>query len=223
MCIRDSHPALLNPAQRRDLAARLRDQIAALRRVQEGRVIGKGGRDLDLIAVAPHAGQSCVVVMSVRDGLNLGHQSHFPRHPPQASVGELLAAFIAQHYLQHTPPAQIAVEQLPEDHQWLANGLGQRHQPKLKIEVPQRGPRVRLLALAHSTAQQALSARLAAGASMNARLDELQQLFGLDRAPQRMECFDISHTGGEKAVASCVVFNQEGPLKSAYRLSLIHI
>lgn len=198
-------------------AARLRDQIAALRRVQEGRVIGKGGRNLDLIAVAPHAGQSCVVVMSVRDGLNLGHQSHFPRHPAQASVPELLSAFIGQHYLEHVPPAQIAVEQLPDDHEWLASGLAQRHQQKLNIEVPKRGPRVRLLALAHSTAQQALSARLAAGASMNARLDELQRLFGLDQAPQRMECFDISHTGGEKAVASCVVFNQEGPLKSAYR------
>ena len=200
-----------------ELAARLRDQLAALRRVQDSRVVSGQQRDMDLIALAPHTGVSCLVVMSVRDGMNLGHHSYFPKHPADTEPADILGAFISQHYLERPPPAEVLVQEQPADSDWLAQTLAARHQRKLRISVPQRGPRVRLMALAQSTAQQALSARLAAGASMLARLEELQEVFGLSQLPERMECFDISHTGGEKAVASCVVFNAEGPLKSAYR------
>ena len=198
-------------------AARLRDQLAALRRVQDSRVLSGQQRDLDLIAVEPHQGFSAVVVMSVRNGMNLGHHSHFPRHPVGTEPEEVAVSFLTQHYLDRPPPSEILLESLPEDADWVAHSLGARHQCRLKLSVPKRGPRVRLLALARSTARQALSARLTAGASMVAKLEELQALFGLPDTPQRMECFDISHTGGERAVASCVVFNEEGPLKSAYR------
>ncbi|MBX6421028.1 MAG: excinuclease ABC subunit UvrC [Sinobacteraceae bacterium] len=196
-------------------AARLRDQIAALNRVRETRAL-RGG-DYDAIALAPHAARSAVVVLSVRDGVNLGHASFFPRHPPGVEPAELLAGFLAQYYLERPPPAELLVGALPDDAQWLAASLTTRAGRRVRIVRPQRGARLRLLRMAEETAQQALSAHLAQSASMAQRLAELQRALALDAPPQRLECFDISHTGGEQTVASCVVFNAQGPLKSAYR------
>jgi len=200
-----------------ELAARIRDQIAALKRVRENRVITGGSNDLDLVVVAPHASMSCVVVMSVRDGVNLGHRSHFPRHAPHAPPEELLESFISQHYLEQPPPAEILVSHALEEQELLEQALGQRAHRKVEIGLPQRGTKRRLMEMALNTAAQALSTRLVEAASMDDRLLELQRALDLEHPPRRLECFDISHTMGEKAVASCVVFNEEGPLKSAYR------
>jgi excinuclease ABC subunit C len=198
-------------------AARLRDQIAALKRVRENRAITGGADDLDVIACAPHASGSCVVVMSVRDGLNLGHRSHFPKHSAHAPPEELIESFLSQHYLDQPPPPEILVSHPPEDCEWLEQAIALAAKRNIAIRKPQRGIKVRLMEMAQSTAAQALSARLVESASMDARLLELQQALDLERPPTRMECFDISHTRGERTVASCVVFNQDGPLKSAYR------
>ena len=198
-------------------AARLRDQIAALKRVREQRAITGGADKLDVIAAAPHASSTCVVVISVRDGINLGHGSFFPRHPAGIGMPELLAGFIAQYYLERPPPPEVLVSELPEDGEWLEASLSGKAGRKVRILRPERGAKTRLLDMAVETAQQALSARLVEAAGMDQRLLELQQALDLERPPRRLECFDISHTRGEKAVASCVVFNEEGPLKSAYR------
>lgn len=198
-------------------AAKLRDQIAALKRVRENRAMTGGADDLDVIACAPHASGSCVVVMSVRDGLNLGHRSHFPKHSAHASPEELIESFLSQHYLDQPPPPEILVSHAPEDCQWLEDAIGRAARRKVAIRRPQRGLKVRLMEMAQNTASQALSSRLVEAASMDARLLELQQALDLEKPPTRMECFDISHTRGERTVASCVVFNQDGPLKSAYR------
>lgn len=198
-------------------AARLRDRIAALKRVRESRVMSAGANNLDLVVVAPHASSSCVVVMSVRDGANLGHRSHFPRHPPHAEPEELLESFISQHYLDQDAPSEILVSHAIGEAELLEHALSHRAGRKVGIHLPQRGARRQLLDMALNTAEQALSTRLVEAASMDARLIELQQALGLEAPPQRMECFDISHTGGERTVASCVVFNEQGPLKSAYR------
>jgi excinuclease ABC subunit C len=198
-------------------AARARDQIAALKRVREQRAITGGAEQLDVIAVALHAASSCVVVMSVRDGINLGHGSFFPRHPPGTGAAELLDSFLAQYYLERPAPPELLVSELPEERQWLETSLGGKAGRKVRILRPERGVRLRLVQMAQETAQQALSARLVDAAGMDQRLLELQQALDLEQVPARLECFDISHTRGEKAVASCVVFNQEGPLKSAYR------
>lgn len=208
-----------NAADRLDfeLAARLRDQIAALKRVRESRVISGGADDLDLVVVAEHASSSCVVVMSVRDGVNLGHRSHFPRHAAHTPPAELLESFISQHYLEQPAPPEILVSHALDEQELLEEALGRRAGRKVSIGQPQRGTKRRLLEMALNTAAQALSTRLVEAASMDQRLIELQRALDLDAAPRRLECFDISHTMGEKAVASCVVFNEEGPLKSAYR------
>jgi excinuclease ABC subunit C len=198
-------------------AARLRDQIAALQRVRENRSFTGGADELDVIVAAPHASSSCIVVVSVRDGINFGHGSFFPRHPPNVEMGELLAGFIAQYYLDRPIPPEILVSHTPDECEWLAHSLAARAGRKVRISEPQRGSKVKLLTMATSTAAQSLSTRLVESASMDQRLLELQQALDLERPPQRLECFDISHTGGEKAVASCVVFDGEGPLKSGYR------
>jgi excinuclease ABC subunit C len=198
-------------------AARLRDQIAALQRVREHRAMTGGASELDVIVAAPHASSSCVVVMTVRDGVNLGHGSYFPRHPAGVEMPELLSGFISQYYLERPAPPEILVSDEPEDGEWLAQTLSARAGRKVRILQPERGAKQRLLQMARSTAEQALSARLAEAASMDQRLIELQQVLDLEHPPRRMECFDISHTRGERTVASCVVFNEEGPLKAACR------
>ena len=204
-------------AQEYELAARARDQIGALRRLQSDRVIAPDVRDADVVAVAWHPSGSCVSVLSVREGRNLGHRSFFPKHPPDMEIGALLGEFLGQYYLDRQAPADVLVPETPDERDWLEATLSGRAARKVRIATPQRGARVRLLEMARLTAAQGLSAHLAANASMRVRLEELQRALGLDQPPQRLECFDISHTQGERTVASCVVFNAEGPLKAAYR------
>ncbi|MEQ1439508.1 excinuclease ABC subunit UvrC [Fontimonas sp. SYSU GA230001] len=200
-----------------ELAARLRDQIAALKRVRQNEAMTGGADDVDVVAVASHPATSCVTVVSVRDGVNLGHRSHFPRHPPETPPEELLESFLSQHYLQQAPPTEILIDHEPDDAGLLEEALSQHAHRRIRVHRPLRGPKLRLLEMAQQTAQQALSTHLLEAASMDQRLLDLQRALDLERAPQRMECFDISHTQGERTVASCVVFDENGPLKAAYR------
>lgn len=200
-----------------ELAARLRDQIAALKRVRQNQAMTGGADDLDVIVVAPHPASSCVTVVSVRDGANLGHRSHFPKHPPGTDAGELLESFISQHYIEHTPPPEILISDAFDESALLEEALSRRADRRVRVHRPLRGAKQRLLEMAQQTATQALSAHLLDAATMDQRLLELQQVLYLESPPQRMECFDISHTQGERTVASCVVFGPEGPLKAAYR------
>ncbi|MGB0218575.1 MAG: excinuclease ABC subunit UvrC [Sinimarinibacterium flocculans] len=200
-----------------ELAARLRDQIAALKRVRQNQAMTGGAEDLDVVVVAPHPAHSCVTVVSVRDGANLGHKSHFPRHPLGTDPAELLESFVSQHYLEHPPPPEILLGDRLDEAGLLEEALSRHGGRRVRIHHPQRGIKQRLLEMAQQTAAQALSAHLLEAATMDQRLLELQQALDLERPPQRMECFDISHTQGERAVASCVVFGPEGPLKASYR------
>ena len=198
-------------------AAALRDQISALKRVRESRALTGGSEDLDVVCVATHASNSCVVVMSVRDGMNLGHRSHFPKHPAHAAPEELVESFLSQHYLDQPPPPEILISHAIDEEAMVPEALSAKAGRKVVVTLPQRGVKVRLMDMALATAAQALSQRLVEAASMDDRLLELQRALDLDHPPRRLECFDIRHTRGERTVASCVVFNQEGPLKSAYR------
>ena len=198
-------------------AAKLRDQIAALARVRENRAITGGADEIDVIAVAQHPSSSCIVVTSVRDGLNLGHGSFFPKHPHGIEIPELLGSFLAQYYLSRPVPPEVLISHQPDDLEWIETTLAHAAGRKVKINEPQRGPKQRLMEMAINTANQALSTKLVEAASMDKRLVELQQALELDHLPRRLECFDISHSMGELPVASCVVFNEEGPLKIAYR------
>jgi excinuclease ABC subunit C len=198
-------------------AARLRDRIAALRRVQARQYVTGNVRDIDVVACASEGGQTCVQVFFVRGGHNLGNRAYFPSVPDAADVGETLAAFLPQFYIGRSVPREILLDRMPEEADWLAGVLSDQAGRKVTLRVPQRGEARRWLGLAEANAREALTSRLASRAGLRQRLEALGEALGLDAAPQRLECFDVSHTQGERAVASCVVFDAEGAVKSDYR------
>ena len=198
-------------------AARYRDQIEAIRKVQERQYVSGEKGDLDIVACATAEGQACVQVFFIRQGRNLGNKKFFPKGSKGRDIKEILAAFIAQYYLGKQLPAEILVSHEVNDKGVLQEALGKQAGRKVYLRQSPRGERARWLKMAVSNAEVALKSRLASSSNARIRLETLQDALGLDEPPVRMECFDISHTAGEKTVASCVVFNAEGPLKSDYR------
>jgi len=199
-----------------------RDQISALRKVQEKQYITADGEsDLDVIAGVIRGGSGSVQVFNLRGGLNLGNKSYFPKISEYTTVDEMLAAFIAQYYIGKSGlrilPPEILVNEAPADIDWLQDVLTEQAEKKVKLSANVRGERARWVQLAVSNAESALDAHLAGKQNILGRFEALQEALELDAMPQRIECFDISHTMGEATVASCVVCDQNGPLKSDYR------
>ncbi len=205
-----------------ELAAHYRDQIANLRRVQEKQyVMGEGG-DLDVVAARLRNGIGCVQVFFIRGGRNLGNKSYFPSHTAESDEADLLQAFLPQYYLAEgrsgsSLPGEILLSTHLPEQELLQQVLSEKAGRKLALSDRVRGDRARWLELAVTNAEQALSSHLAAKANIYARFIALQEAFSLAEMPQRLECFDISHTMGEATVASCVVFDTNGALKSDYR------
>ncbi len=198
-------------------AARLRDLIGQLRKVQaEQHVEGDLG-DLDLLACAIDGSSACVVLLSYRNGVNLGTRSFFPALQGEAEPGEVLQAFIAQHYLQFAAPREIVLDHLIEDRELLERVLGEQVGRKVQLRHGVRGERAKLLQITRRTALAALASEIDTAQAQRRRMDDLVVLLGLDAAPERIECFDISHTQGEATVASCVVFGEQGAQRSEYR------
>ena len=198
-------------------AAQLRDQLAKLKVIQAQQIVTAGAdHDADVIAIAAANGEYCVALMFVRAGRSLGSTTFFPK-APFAELPEVLAAFVMQYYLERDAPAEIIVEQDFEEMQLLETTLAQRLAHKVRICSSVRGIRARWLEMMHTNAEQALNMRRLARAGIESSLEDLREAFDLEEAPNRLECFDISHTGGTDTVASCVVFGVEGPLKSDYR------
>ena len=198
-------------------AAQLRDRIQALRQIQERQYVSGERGDLDLVACALRGGQACVQVFYVRAGRNLGNRAYFPKVPDESSPAEVISAFVAQFYLGRETPAEILVSHEPADAAVLAETLTEQAGHRVRITASVRGVRARWLGLAAQNAGIALDARLASRAGAQARVEALREVLGLDEPPERMECVDVSHTMGELTVASCVVFDASGPLKSDYR------
>lgn len=198
-------------------AAHIRDQIARLRRVFERQVVDGEGGDMDIVAGVLEEGAACVQVMFVRNGRHLGGRAHFPR-PPQGATEQLLVeSFLAQYYLDSQLPSEILVSEPLDDKALLEDVFSEQAGRRVRISDNTRGDRARQVLLARTNARQALKSRLAADAGVLARFEALQEAFDLDSLPRRIECFDISHTQGEATVGSCVVFDQQGAVKSDYR------
>ncbi|MCF6282997.1 MAG: excinuclease ABC subunit UvrC [Candidatus Polarisedimenticolaceae bacterium] len=198
-------------------AARYRDQISSLQKVQERQYVSGERGDLDLIAVALTAGTACVQLFFIRNGRNLGNKVFFPKIPAGASSENILSAFIAQHYLGKAVPSEIIVSHMPSDQSVLQDALSSQTSHRVAIRGQVRSERARWLEMAKNNADLSLKARLASNADHQRRIEALRDLLELDEIPSRIECFDISHTGGEQTVASCVVFNELGALVSDYR------
>lgn len=200
-----------------ELAATTRDQIDALRRVQERQYVSGENGDLDIVVCELAEQQACVQIFFIREGRNLGNKSVFMKTPIDTSVEDVVSAFISQYYIGKSVPNEILVNQMPTDVELLINALALQSKHKVKIHAHVRSNRARWLKLAQHNAIMALQSRLASKSSALARTQALQKVLDLENMPSRMECFDISHTSGQQTVASCVVFNEQGPLKADYR------
>lgn len=202
-------------------AAHYRDLISSLRRVQESQYVSGEGGDLDVIAVLSEGSLVCVQVFFVRGGRNLGNKSFFPRQVEETSPEEVLGAFLGQYYLgnsnAHTLPDEILVNHAPQDKELLETVFSEECGRRVRISNRLRGERARWVEMAVANAQTALAARASSNANLLSRFEALQDALGLDSPPQRLECFDISHTQGEATVGSCVVMDTSGPLKADYR------
>jgi len=198
-------------------AAQIRDQLAKLKVIQAQQIVTAGAdHDADVVAIAAANGEYCVALMFVRAGRSLGSTTFFPK-APFAELPEVLAAFVMQYYLERDAPAEIIVEQDFDEMQLLESTLAERLSHKVRISSSVRGIRARWLEMTRNNAEQALNMRRLARAGIESSLEDLRDAFDLEEAPNRLECFDISHTGGTDTVASCVVFGVEGPLKNDYR------
>ena len=198
-------------------AAVCRDQIASLHRVLEKQYISREKGDLDIIACVANKGSACVQVFFIRGGRNLGNTGFFPKVPLQSDCATVLSAFIPQYYLGKDVPAELLLSHMPEDGRLIADVLSEHAGHKVVLRSNVRSDRARGVKMAMENAELALNALLNTRQGYAGRLSELTTAIGLDELPQRIECFDISHTSGESTVASCVVFGMEGPLKSDYR------
>ena len=198
-------------------AAVLRDQLAALKRIQAQQIVtADAERDVDVICIVGEPGEYAISVMLVRGGRNLGTTSYFPRGA-LAEPDEALTSFIMQYYATQEPPPEVLVSNKLEDEEALAEVLATRGAHAVNLRRPSRGLGVRWLELNVENATQALRMRLAQREGAEEMLAALAQELDLPEIPSRIECFDISHTGGEGTVAACVVFGREGPLKKEYR------
>lgn len=201
-------------------AAELRDQVSMLRRVQDQQSIEGGTGDVDVVAAIVNPGGACVHLISVRGGRVLGSKNFFPQVAIEEEVGDVLVAFIAQYYLgshERDLPQELIVNTVHEDFPTLIEAIAESRGRELSISHRVRTNRARWQQLAVTNAEQALAARLANRQHMADKFEALGEVLGLPEPPQRLECYDISHSSGEATVASCVVFGPEGALKSDYR------
>jgi len=201
-------------------AGRVRDQIQAVRRITEKQFVSNQGDDLDVMGVAYDAGMACLHVLFIRQGKVLGSRSYFPKVPADTELTEVVQTFVGQFYLQGSEarslPGEILLDFTLPERDLLAESLSTLAGRKVNIQTKPRGDRARYLKLARTNAATALTTKLSQHSTIQQRLAALASWLELESI-QRMECFDISHTMGEQTIASCVVFNQDGPLRSDYR------
>ena len=202
-----------------ELAARYRDQIAGLRRVQERQYVDGARGDIDVVAVCRGEGIGVVQVLEIRNGHNLGSHTRVPRNLQGATAEDILEAFLAQYYLSDDRfiPRRIVLDRPLEGLDPLVEEVSRRSGRRVSIGMGRRGHRARWVEMARENAAVVLRQRLADRTTLNERLAALAKALGLPDPPARIECYDISHTDGEATVASCVVFGPEGPIKSDYR------
>jgi excinuclease ABC subunit C len=218
--VRDSIKQMEQASDKQDFetAALFRDRIAMLKRIQEKQYItGKGG-DADVMAIAATPEAACIVVTWIRGGQNLGSKSFFPRMGAESTPWEMLDAFLSQYYLSgRTIPARIYLSEAIVDRALLERAFSEHAGQKITLTVNPRGAPRRWIQMAKLNAADALRRHLAGKVDMQDRFEALRDALKLESIPDRIECFDISHTMGEAAVASCVVFDANGPVKSDYR------
>jgi len=200
-----------------EAAAMFRDQINTLKQMQAQQFVSGSQADIDFIALAQEQNQTCVQLVSIRGGRNLGQRSHFPSQTEGYSAAEVLEAFLGQYYQNRQPPVQIVVSHPLANDKLMASVFSETAGRKISIQAHPRGDRRKMLELAVGNSRQALQMRLASKANIARQFEALQNILQLEELPGSVECFDISHTAGNQTVGSCVVFDNNGAVKSKYR------
>ncbi|MGS0680811.1 excinuclease ABC subunit UvrC [Shewanella sp. 125m-7] len=202
-------------------AALFRDQITALRRVTEQQEVSNASGDMDVIGAYYASGVACFHLLFIRDGKIFGSRSYYPKVPVDTDVSEVLRSFMLQFYLnsdtQRTTPKEILISNAFDEQAELAKAIQTAQNKKVEIKTQVRGERASFLRLALTNATNAVNTHLSHKNTIEQRFLLLEEAIESTNNIQRMECFDISHTMGESTVASCVVFNREGPSKADYR------
>jgi excinuclease ABC subunit C len=198
-------------------AAAYRDQIFRLRAVIESQCVEGERGDVDIIACASKGDVACVQVFFIRNGQNLGNRQFYPKMGEDNDPAQILQAFISQYYLDKAAPQELIVSHALPETALLIEVLSAQAKRQVAISSNVRGERQKWLQMALTNADNALQTKLADKQGLYARFVSLQQELGCTEVPKRLECFDISHTQGAQTVASCVVFDREGPVKSDYR------
>ena len=198
-------------------AAGIRDKIEMLRRVTEKQYVTGFNTDIDILACEVQQDVCCIQLFMIRNGTSLGNKPFINRVKLDAIPTELIEAFIMQHYSRHPIPNEIIVSHELANQALLSDTLCKLSNTKIRIIHTVREKRRHALESAVSNARQALESYLLSASHLNKRFQSLIEELHLEQAPERIECFDISHTMGEATKASCVVFGQEGAIKAEYR------
>jgi excinuclease ABC subunit C len=198
-------------------AARLRDKVTRLHQLQSRQFVESAtAGDIDVVAAAAEQGLVAVNVVMIRGGRHVGDRTHFPQHADASLLSEVVPAFLEQHYVGRPVPPTIIVSN-SEDSDALAEVLSAQAGYPVRIVDNPGGERRVWLAMAVQNAEFAIRQKLAQKATQEDRLAALQTALGLPESAQRIECFDVSHTMGERAVASCVIFDRLAMQTSEYR------
>ncbi|MUV14673.1 excinuclease ABC subunit UvrC [Noviluteimonas gilva] len=197
-------------------AARLRDLVTTIRKLQARQYVDGQAADLDVLAVAMQGASACVLLLAFRDGRNLGTRAFFPK-TNGAPADEVLSAFVSQYYAEQPPPREIVLDRDVPDRELIEVALWETAGRKVQLKCNVRGERAGYVDLVKRNAELTLATELASHAAQSARAEALREMFGLAEQPKRIECFDISHTMGEATVASQVVFDENGPVRAQYR------
>ena len=189
-------------ARQYEAAAGFRDQVRALSRVQARQYVESDrGVDADVVACVVKGALACVNLAMIRGGRHVGDRSFFPANADAAAPEEVLQAFLEQHYVEQLAPPLVLAS----------------HAVEFDAIVPAQGERRVWLAMAVKNAELALGQRARERSAQEVRLVALREALGLPESVQRIECFDVSHTVGEAAVASCVVYDRHAMQKGEYR------
>ena len=201
-------------------AARYRDQIAQLPRIQENQYVHGESGEVDVFALAQDSSYTCVQGLFIRGGRVIGQRTWYPKNELDTPPGALLSSFVSQYYLASEGRVipKLVLTSIPLDEEELVESvLAGRSGRKVSVRSKVRAQRARWLEMARDNAALSLTSYVAERRNVFSRFVDLQELLELEDMPKRLECFDISHTSGEATVASCVVFDTNGPLKSDYR------
>jgi len=193
-----------------------RDQISNLRAIQAKQYVDTT-EDTDIIALVVESGITAVQLMSIRGGRNIGSRTYYPSGAVGEDKGRVMAAFLGQYYHSKQSPPVLVLSNKPDDQDLFSETLSLAAGKRVQIISRPRTGRAKLLSMAIASGRNAVVLKRLTKASIERQFQALEKLLELDQPPERMECFDISHTSGTRTVGSCVVFDKSGPLKGQYR------